>query len=193
MTWTTGLELAFNSTKNIEIDFAAWYQRDALFGLSGKPALVIGEAKSFALNAITKDAIEGLKAVAERFPGAFMAVAALKSEFSADEKARLVALAKWGRRRTYEGWPIHPLIVMTGTELFASWQINQTWKEKGGRAKAFVEPGYVDLSDLYTFAELTQQLYLDLQPFSADYRKKIKAAPPTPPPAEVQPVAAPTA
>jgi len=52
-----------------------------------------------------------------------------------------------------------------------------------------VELGYVDISDLYTFAELTQRIYLDLQPFSADYRKKSKAARPTPLPAEVQPVA----
>ena len=189
MTWTTGLELAFDTAKKVEVDFAAWSQRDALFGLSGKPAFVIGEAKSFALDAISNDVVDGLKAVAERFPGAFMAVAVLKSEFSAAERARLIPLAKWGRRRMHEGWPIHPLIVMTGTELFANWQIDHAWKEKGGKTKAFVELGYVDISDLYTFAELTQRIYLDLQPFSADYRKKSKAARPTPLPAEVQPVA----
>ena len=189
MTWTTGLELAFDTAKKVEVDFAAWSQRDALFGLSGKPAFVIGEAKSFALDAISNDVVDGLKAVAERFPGAFMAVAVLKSEFSAAERARLIPLAKWGRRRMHEGWPIHPLIMMTGTELFANWQIDHAWKEKGGKTKAFVELGYVDISDLYTFAELTQRIYLDLQPFSADYRKKSKAARPTPLPAEVQPVA----
>jgi hypothetical protein len=178
MTWSTGLDLTFGPQKNVEIDFAAWYQSDALFGLGGWPILVIGEAKSFAMNAITKEVIDGLKVVAERFPGAFLAVAVLKNEFSAHEKARLTALAKWGHRRIHEGWPIHPLIVMTGTELFANWQIDQAWKDKGGKAKALIDPGWVDISNLYTFAELTQQLYLDLPLFGAGQRKGFKAAPP---------------
>ena len=108
MTWSTGLELMFGPQKKVEIDFAAWCQRDALFGLDGWPMLVIGEAKSFAMNAITKEVIDGLKVVAELFPGAFLAVAVLKNKFSAHEKARLTALAKWGRRRTHEGWPDSP-------------------------------------------------------------------------------------
>jgi hypothetical protein len=178
LTWSAGLELTFGPQKKVETDFAAWYQRDALFGLGGWPILVIGEAKSFAMNAITKEVIDGLKIVAERFPGAFLAVAVLKNEFSAHEKARLAALAKWGCRRIHEGWPIHPLIVMTGTELFANWQIDQAWKEKGGKAKALIDPGWVDISNLYTFAELTQQLYLDLPPLGAGRRKRSKAAPP---------------
>jgi hypothetical protein len=178
MTWSTGLELMLGPKKKVEIDFAAWYQRDALFGLGGWPILVIGEAKSFAMNAITKEVIDGLKVVAERFPGAFLAVAVLKKEFSADEKARLTAFAKWGRRRIHEGWPIHPLIVMTGTELFANRQIDQAWKDKGGKAKALIDPGWVDISNLYTFAEFTQLLYLDLPPFRAGQRKRFKGAPP---------------
>jgi hypothetical protein len=178
MTWSTGLELMLGPKKKVEIDFAAWYQRDALFGLGGWPILVIGEAKSFAMNAITKEVIDGLKVVAERFPGAFSAVAVSPKKFSADEKARLTAFAKWGRRRIHEGWPIHPLIVMTGTELFANRQIDQAWKDKGGKAKALIDPGWVDISNLYTFAEFTQLLYLDLPPFRAGQRKRFKGAPP---------------
>jgi hypothetical protein len=59
MTWSTGLELMFGPKKKVEIDFAAWYQRDALLGLGGWPILVIGEAKSFAINAITKEVMDG--------------------------------------------------------------------------------------------------------------------------------------
>jgi hypothetical protein len=176
LTWTTGLELSAGQEK-VEIDFAAWYQRDSLFRLSTAPVLIIGEAKSFALNAITQEVINDLKSVVGRFPGAFMAVAVLKSNFSAQEKRTLTSLAKWGRRRSHEGWPIHPLIVLTGTELLANRYIEQAWKDKGGKAKALVEPAYVDTSDIYTFAELTQQLYLDLPPFSSDLlRQRIRTS-----------------
>jgi hypothetical protein len=176
LTWTTGLELSAGQEK-VEIDFAAWYQRDSLSRLSTAPVLIIGEAKSFALNAITQEVINDLKSVVGRFPGAFMAVAVLKSNFSAQEKRTLTSLAKWGRRRSHEGWPIHPLIVLTGTELLANRYIEQAWKDKGGKAKALVEPAYVDTSDIYTFAELTQQLYLDLPPFSSDLlRQRIRTS-----------------
>jgi hypothetical protein len=118
LTWTTGLELDL-AEKKVEIDFAAWCQYDRLFRDSEEPILVIGEAKSFAEDAITQRSIDDLKLVARRFPGAFIAVAVLKAGFSLKEKARLISLAKWGRRRSHEGWPINPLIVLTGTELFA--------------------------------------------------------------------------
>jgi hypothetical protein len=101
-----------------------------------------------------------------------MAVATLKGPVSAKEKARLAALAKWGRRRRHDGFPINPLIVLTGTELFANWYVQQAWKEKGGKAKALVEPAYIDISNIFTFAELTQQIHLDLPPFSSDVTRR---------------------
>jgi hypothetical protein len=55
--------------------------------------------------------------------------------------------------------------------LFARWHVQDAWKEKGGKAKGLVEPAYIDLSNLGTFAELTQQVYLDLPPFSADFER----------------------
>ena len=66
---------------------------------------------------------------------------------------------------------MNPLIIFTGTELFARWHVQDAWKEKGGKAKALVEPAYIDLSNLGTFAELTQHVYLDLPPFSADFER----------------------
>jgi hypothetical protein len=115
--------------------------------------------------------MEHLKQVAARFPGAFMAVSVLKDTFSPREKTRLVGLANWGRRRHHNGLPVNPLIIFTGIELFARWRVEDAWKEKGGKAKALVEPAYVDLSNLGTFAELTQQVYLDLLPFSGDFER----------------------
>lgn len=131
--------------------------------------LIIGKAKSFGDESITQETVADLKLVADRFPGAFIAVATLKEDFSAKEKARLTSLAKWGRRRRHNGFPVNPVIVLTGTELFSDWYVDAAWKEKGGTAKALVEPAYVDTSNILTFSELTQQLYLDLPPFSSDH------------------------
>jgi hypothetical protein len=65
-----------------------------------------------------------------------MAVSMLKDTFSPREKTRLVGLANWGRRRHHNGLPVNPLIIFTGTELFARWHVQDAWKEKGGKAKA---------------------------------------------------------
>jgi hypothetical protein len=170
MTWTTGQELDLG-TGRVEVDFVLWYQRDSLFRESSEPEIVLGEAKSFGREVVTQDEVDHLKQVANRFPGAFIAVAVLKDTFSPREKARLVGLAKWGRRQRHNGLPINPLIIFTGTELFARWHIEQAWKDKGGKAKSLVDPAYVDISRLPTFSELTQQLYLDLPPFSADLQR----------------------
>jgi hypothetical protein len=170
MTWTTGLELDLGASK-VEVDFALWYQRDSLFRESHEPVLVLGEAKSFGREAVTQDDVNHLKQVATQFPGAFMAVSVLKDTFSPKEKTRLAGLANWGRRRHHRGLPVNPLIIFTGTELFARWHVEEAWKEKGGKAKALVEPAYIDLSNLGTFAELTQQVYLDLPTFSADFER----------------------
>jgi hypothetical protein len=170
MTWSTGLELDLGTSK-VEVDFALWCQRDSWLWESDEPTLVIGEAKSFGREAFTQDDMDHLKLIAARFPGAFMAVSVLKETFSPREKTRLVRLANWGRRRYHNGLPVNPLIMFTGTELFARWHIEDAWKEKGSKAKALVEPAYVDLSHLGTFSELTQQVYLDLPPFSADFER----------------------
>jgi hypothetical protein len=157
ITWSTGLELDLGSSK-IEVDFALWYQRDSLFRESHEPLLVIGEAKSFGREAVTQDDIDHLKRVAARFPGAFVAVSVLKDTFSPKERIRLIGLANWGRRRHHNELPVNPLIIFTGTELFSRWYVQDAWNEKGGKAKALVEPAYIDLTNLGAFAELTQQV-----------------------------------
>jgi hypothetical protein len=54
------------------------------------------------------------------------------------------------------------IIVLTGTELFADFRVEQTWKELGGEHAAAVKHASVNLDDLWTLAEVTQGLYLGL-------------------------------
>ena len=66
--------------------------------------------------------------------------ATLKDELSDAEKAEIGQLATWGRERLPDHRPRAPVIVLTGLELFSSWHINHSWKERGGRHAKFIEP-----------------------------------------------------
>ena len=88
--------------------------------------------------------------------------ATLKDELSDTEKGLVADLALWGRAHRKDRGPRSPVIVLTGTELFARWHIREAWKALGGRHANFIEHGPGRLSNLWKFAEITQQLYLDL-------------------------------
>jgi hypothetical protein len=166
MTWTTGLTLR---PLNCELDFVAWHRpSEMLNDEREEPLLVIGEAKSFGKNAISEDAIIGLRTVADRFPGAIMIVSSLSeiSDYTTDELQRMRNLALWGRRDIYEGHPTNPLVVLTATELFAEHGIFNAWKETGGAVHPPLAP-----TDLYTISELTLKRYLGLPGFWEERRK----------------------
>jgi hypothetical protein len=136
MSWTTGLNLR---PLNCELDFAAWHRPSRMLNDErDEPLLVIGEAKSFGKNAISEDAVIGLRKVADRFPGAIMIVSSLREigDYTADELQRLRDLALWGRREVYHGQPTNPLVVLTATELFARHGIRDAWKETGEAGEA---------------------------------------------------------
>jgi hypothetical protein len=68
--------------------------------------------------------------------------------------------------------------VLTGVELFSDHGIRQAWQAAGEPASTFVRHAAIDLTDLYQLAECTQQLYLGLPPFYADYQteRHVRAA-----------------
>ena len=72
------------------------------------------------------------------------------------------AFAEWGRVPTKNGQPRASIIILTGNELFAEHSIKNAWEKLGGRHAALIKNSSVHLDDLWTLAELTQQLYLDM-------------------------------
>jgi len=70
-----------------------------MFGRNEEPALVFGEAKSFAAECFKTADIDRMKKVAEKFPGAFIVFATLKDELSDAEKSSIGELAMQGRER----------------------------------------------------------------------------------------------
>jgi hypothetical protein len=146
----------------MEVDFAFWFRRDRFFDESDEPVLALGEAKSFAKDAFGPEDVRKLDALSAQFPGAFLVVSKLGTSFSHKEKRRLQQLALRGRIPLDSGLPRGPVIVLTGVELFADWSIEREWKKRGGAHADLVKPAWRRLDNLWTLADVTQQLYLDL-------------------------------
>ena len=97
-------------------------------------------------------------------PGTFLVLATLKSELSDAERGRIERLATWGRLPSDSGQTRNPVIVLTGTELFAQHGIEEAWRTTDDKRSAIIKPGHVQVDNLRTLADLTQQAYLNLQP-----------------------------
>ena len=173
ITYSSNLNLLV-AGKNIEVDFACWYSRERMLGLSEEPYFVVGESKSFAIDAIGEVDVSRLKTIGKVLPGTVLVFSVLKEDLSDQEKKRIGRLALWGRETTSGGRWRAPVIVLTGTELFASHSVEDEWKERGGRRQTLTEPGYVRMDNLETLADLTQQVYLDLPAYGTWSRERIE-------------------
>ena len=142
----------------MEVDFLLWYQRKHRFGTDRPTQVVFGEAKSFGTDAFKEGEVGRMRLLAERYPGAAFVFATLKEaqDLSKDEIVRIRKFAEWGREYDTEKRQTRaPVIVLTGTELFSSYSVEQTWKDKGGKHKQLVEPAYVHLDNLRMLADFT--------------------------------------
>ncbi|MGY6161839.1 hypothetical protein [Paraburkholderia strydomiana] len=194
VTWSAGQELSFQSGKKIEADFILWYQRTRMFGTSFPTEVIFGEVKSFGRevpanlggprrkakreDVFKNEDIARMKLLAESFPGAVLVFATMSEAgaLTKDEVSRLRKLAEWGRECVMESRRTRaPVIVLTGTELFAGYSLKEAWENRGGRHKDLSSPGYVELDHLHTLADLTQQLYLGMQPYHEWAEAKSKA------------------
>ena len=99
--------------------------------------------------------------IGELMPGTFPVCATLKSELSEEECNRIRELSVWGREPDAGGHCRNPMIVLTGTELFAQFNVQTAWQESEGQRKNLAS---VEMSRPWTLADLTQQAYLGLPP-----------------------------
>jgi hypothetical protein len=162
ISYATGLHFKIGNENPFEVDFTFWYQRRRMFGLHEEPILVFGEGKSFAAESFKAEDVARMRKLADKFPGAIHVFAALKNELTDTEKTAIRDFATWGRQRLPDGRPQAPVIVLTGIELFAGWDIEHRWKEMGDPHAKFVSRPSVRLENLWKVADITQQLYLGL-------------------------------
>ena len=165
ITFSTNLNLKINGRES-EVDFACWYQRGMVRGRRDEPRFLIGEAKSFAQNSFTDKDINRLKRVGKHLPGTFLVLATLKSDLSPEEKKRIIKLANWGRIPDAKGQSRNLVIVLTGIELFAQRGILHAWENTQGKRQTFSKKGHRFFDNLITLADITQQVYLGLQPLN---------------------------
>jgi hypothetical protein len=169
-TWSPGQELNLTDNTRVETDFVLWYQRKNTLGLDEPTQIVFGEAKSFGKDAFKAEDIERMKLLADRYPGSTLVFSTLKEaeELSKDEIQRIRKLAEWGREFANDQRQSRaPVVVLTGTEVFTPYHLEEVWKGKGGKHAKLIEPAYVRLDNLRILADITQQLYLNMPSYSS--------------------------
>ncbi len=168
VTWSGGQELSLTDDHKVESDYIIWYQRKVFLGNNYPTEIVFGEAKSFGKDVFKANDIDRMKELAVRFPGSILVFSMMKkpSELSSDEVSRLTKLANWGRKYIKDKQQIRaPVIVLTGVELFASYSLENAWKEMGGKHELVVNSAF-RLDNLRELADLTQQLYLNMPSYT---------------------------
>ena len=168
ITWSGGQNLTLEDGTKVEIDLVVWYQRKEMFGTDRPTEIVFGEAKSF--GKVGEDIfldvdVDRMKRLAMRFPGSICVFATLKdgAALTRNEVARIRKFAEWGREYNRDRRQTRaPVILLTGTELFAAHDLSHAWKEKGGRHAELIAPAYVSTERLTLIADFTQQLYLGM-------------------------------
>jgi len=171
LTWSTSLNLSFDSGEKSEADFIFWHQRKRTLNSNHKPVLVFGESKSFGKNSFENKDVLRLKGIANKFAGSVFVFSTMKKKLSSSEKKLIRSFALWGREYNDSDESKAPVIVLTSTELFARHNLSIEWEKQGGKHSSLIEPAYIRFENLRVLANLTQQLYLDL-PSYGDWRHK---------------------
>ena len=175
--WLSGQELELPTGKKLESDFILWHQRKNVFGLDFPTETLFGEAKSFGGGAFKQDDVDRMKSLAETFPGSILVFAAMKEgeDFSKEEIERLKKLAEWGREYDREREQSRaPVIILTGTELFTEYSLEESWEGKGGTHKDLIGPARGRTHNLRVLADLTQQLYLGMPSYDSYRRNEMQ-------------------
>lgn len=152
--------LSFETTINdtaMEVDLGLFF-RKSQFREEEETRVIFAECKSE--NSFAKSDVDKMKVIAEKFPGAVLVFATLKEGLSAKEIALLKPLVNKCRKYYKNEKPYNPVLILTKTELFASWDLTQTWKDKCGKYAPFGDRHYYG-DELLSICDATQQLYLE--------------------------------
>jgi hypothetical protein len=163
---------SFRATRNdkeLEADFMMFYRSEAYW--ERETETIYGECKSF--NGFTEKDVRRMRRIAEGNPGAILVFATLAPELSARDKRLLAPFVQASRKYGELDRPKNPVLLLTGTELFADLGPPQCWRDAGGRMKAFADLGR-PIDSLVTLCDATQQLHLGLPSWWNDWRDKFE-------------------
>ncbi|MCF6777490.1 hypothetical protein L3V83_13050 [Thiotrichales bacterium 19X7-9] len=173
--WSPGQEIIINKGEKIETDFIIWHRKFNFNVINNNSFdIIFGEVKSFGRNSFKHEDVKRMKTLAKKFPGSIIVFSTMKNieDFSSNEKKIIRSLANWGRhyiKNTRQSRA--PVILLTGIELFSK-DIYITWKQQSEKHKEMVKYTGIDINNPRTFADLTQQLYLNMTSYSEWLRSK---------------------
>lgn len=140
--------------------------------------IVFAECKSY--NEFTRVDVQRLESLGRNFPGAVLVIAVLRDNLSTREQNLLRPFVNRSRRYWKGERPVHPVLILTGNELFASDAPPRCWEKLGAKYATFKER-YELAYNLADLADATQRIYLGLPPWHQWLASK-RPAPPAPPP-----------
>jgi len=105
-----------------------------------------------------------MRYLAKTFPGAILAFSTLRKSLTKSEIAAITRIAKAGRKHWKADRPINPVLILTGTELF-NWAGPPYCWDETLRNK-------FDVHGVLRVCDATQQIYLGLPSWQADWHNK---------------------
>ena len=177
VTWAPGHELELPTSEKMEVDFMLWYQRGQILGSDYPTETVFGEVKSFGKGTFEQDDVNRMRLLAEMFPCSILVFATMRdaTELSQEEISLIKELAKWGREYDKERQQTRaPVVMLTGTELFATDSLEYAWRETGGKHETLIGNGWTRTDNLRVLADLTQQLYLEMPSYGTFLSQRLR-------------------
>lgn len=115
-----------------------------------------------------------MKTVMSSFPNCMIVFSTLKKMLTAKEKKLILTLANKCRRNLKAGKPSHYIIILTANELYASYRLYKEYEKLGERYINFVKRIMYADSILEELSDITQQLYLNLEPWDTFLQRRYK-------------------
>lgn len=143
----------------MEVDLALFFQ-GSKFGDS-KTEVIFVECKTF--NVFQKKDADRMINLGDAFPGSVLVFATLKKSLNQKEKTILRPVVNRSRKSRKNDRPFNPVLILTGIELFSELDLSQSWEEAGGIHATFAQTPA--LANLLKLCDLTQQIYLDMDPW----------------------------
>lgn len=146
--------------RKIEADLALLF-KSSKFG-DAKTEQIFIECKTF--NRFETKDIQRMAYLGKQFPGSIITFATFNKSLTEKEKKLIRPLVNRSRIARINLRPHNPVLILTGTELFSSFSVADSWKKKGGDFEPYSKD-YMLFNDLPRFADATNELYLAMQPF----------------------------
>ena len=157
-TWCTAIELDTTT----EIDFAVLLE-DHRYENDGGIDLLLGEAKS--KGRFEPRDIARAERLRERYPDAVLVFATLGGSLTDEEKRGIGKLAQPSVENEKDIRWEPSMVVLTATELFSNEGPPGCWRDGGGRAAELAHNAARFVRhEVSAWADITQQLHLDLEP-----------------------------